>query len=99
MTGTVAFMTTDWISPAPPRGMSTSRYPLSFIIWLALSREVSSTRLIAFSGRPSAASAARMSCVRHMEEWNASLPPRRMQAEPALKQSAAASTVTLGRAS
>ena len=37
--------------------------------------------------------------VRHMEEWNASLPPRRMQAEPALKQSAAASTVTLGRAS
>ena len=32
-------------------------------------------------------------------EWNASLPPRRMQALPLLRHRAAASVVTLGRAS
>ena len=34
-----------------------------------------------------------------MFEWNASLPPRRITALPAIRQSAAASLVTLGRAS
>ena len=54
---------------------------------------------MAFSGRPQEASASRMIFVRHIEERKASLPPRRIQAEPALKHSAAASTVTFGRAS
>lgn len=99
MTGTRAFWTTDSIRPLPPRGMSTSRYPVSCMSAVALSRLVSCTRLTQPAGRPTDAMACRMSSVMAWLERKASLPPRRITALPALRHSAAASTVTLGRAS
>ena len=99
MTGTRAFSTTLRISPAPPRGMSTSRYSVRPISSLALSRLVSATRATQSRGSPASSRASRMTATMAELEWKASFPPRRMTALPDLRQRAAASTVTLGRAS
>lgn len=99
MTGTLASRATARISPAPPRGISTSTYPFRCISSFALSRLVSCTRLMQSSGSPTDSSAPRISAAAQRFDRMDSLPPRRMQTLPDLRQSAAASTVTLGRAS
>ena len=99
ITGTVAFSTTLLMSPAPPRGMSTSRYWFIFIIFVALSRLVSSQSITA-SGEISVSERAFfITSTRHLLEFIASLPPRRSTLLPLLRHKTAASTVTLGRAS
>ena len=91
--------TTERMSPPPPLGMSTSKYAFNRIRAVAVSLEVSSTSATQSSGSPAPASASRMTLVTALLDSKASLPPRRMTALPAFKQRAAASEVTLGRAS
>ena len=66
---------------------------------MAVARSVSSMRQTQFSSSPASASAARITLAMAVLERMASLPPRSMQALPLFKHSAAASEVTLGRAS
>ncbi len=60
-------------------------------------RSVVSTTCTAVCGSPASASPAAMACAMARLEWMASEPPRRMQALPDFRHSAAASAVTLGR--
>ena len=60
---------------------------------------VSSTSWIISGSKPALFTATRMRSARHLFEFIASLPPRRITALPLLRLSIAASTVTLGRAS
>ena len=99
MTGTLASFATARISPAPPRGISTSTYPSRCISSFAVSWLVSCTREMQSSGSPTEARAWRISSATHRLDRMASLPPRRMHTLPDFRHSAAASTVTLGRAS
>ena len=95
----LSWSTTERMSPPPPRGMSTSRYSVRFISSVALSRVVSWTRAMQSRGRPASSRASRMMATMAQLERKASLPPRRMTVLPDLRHRAAASTVTLGRAS
>ena len=99
ITGTLASFATARMRPAPPRGISTSTYPSRCISSLAVSWEVSCTREMQSAGRPACSRAWRISSVTQRLDRMASLPPRRMHTFPDLRHSAAASTVTLGRAS
>ena len=85
------------IRPAPPLGIRTSIYPLSFIISEAVSLEVSSTSCIISAGSPDFSTASRIIPQRHLFEFIASFPPLKITAFPDLRQSADASTVTFGR--
>ena len=96
MQGTVALLTQAFISPAPPRGISMSIYPFAFIKALALSREVSVTRFIAFSVIPADFKPFRKALTMAHAELNASLPPRSTHTLPLLRAKAAASLVTFG---
>ena len=96
ITGTLASLATVRISPAPPRGISTSTKCISS---LAVSWPVSWTKDTQSSGRPAEARAFRIKTVTARLERMASLPPRRIHTLPDLRHSAAASTVTFGRAS
>ena len=99
MTGTVALSTQARISPAPPRGMSRSTYPLAVISSCAEARVVSSTRHRASWGSPARERPRhRAETMAAAERW-ASFPQRSTQAEPAFRAKAAASLVTLGRLS
>ncbi len=99
ITGTRAFSVTERISPRPPRGISTSRVPRIRIMASAEARDVSVTSWTQSSGRPAVFSAARRTSATAALERTASLPPRSSTALPAFRQMAAASAVTLGRAS
>ena len=99
ITGTEEFSTTDLISPAPPLGISRSRRPLALIICVAESLLVSVTRLMQSSGNPASAREFLMELAMAILEFMASFPPRSTTALPALRHIAAASAVTLGRAS
>ena len=62
-------------------------------------RVVSCTSWMQSAGSPASSTAWRIASATAVFEWMASFPPRKMTALPAFKQSAAASAVTLGRAS
>ena len=59
MTGTAAFVTTDWIRSRPPRGIRTSTRPRARIRALAPSRPYWSTVWTASAGRPTDSRASR----------------------------------------
>ena len=58
MVGTIASRTTASISPAPPRGITTSTRPRAWIRWVTLARSALGSSCTASAGRPSPASAA-----------------------------------------
>ncbi len=60
MTGTVLFSTTERISPAPPRGISTSKYRFCFMSSIVASRDKSSTSSKQSGSIPHASSEARI---------------------------------------
>ena len=93
----VAWLVTARISPSPPRGMTTSMYSSSLSISATASRSVVGGTWTASRGSPASSRARCISPARNLLEWNASLPPRRMTALPALRQRMPASTVALGR--
>ena len=99
ITGTLDSRATVRMRPAPPRGISTSTYWSRCISSAAVSWLVSCTREMQSSGSPACRSAARISSTAQRLDRMASLPPRRMHTLPDFRHSAAASTVTLGRAS
>ena len=78
---------------------SKSRYPVRPIISTLEARLVSCTSCTLSSGKPTVLHASRSNSVIAILEWNASFPPRRITALPAIRHSAAASLVTFGRAS
>ena len=96
MTGTVAFFTTNCISPLPPRGIITSTY--SFIVSSSFTHSLSvdSISCKAFSSMPFALSASLITFAMAMLELIASLPPFNMTAFPVLKHSPKVSKVTFG---
>ena len=87
-----------FLSSSPPRGMTTSAVAGSAIS-AASSSCPPSTAVTASAGRPASASAARTTSVRTRFVCAAMREPRRMQALADFRHNAAASTVTLGRAS
>ena len=97
MTGTRASPLMRSISPLPPRGTITSTYSGMVISAPTAARSVVSSTCTASAGNPASASPAWMHAAIAVLEWNASEPPRRMQALPDFRHSAAASAVTLGR--
>jgi hypothetical protein len=99
ITGTLASFETRSIRPLPPRGTMTSTYSGMATRWLTASRSVVSTTCTAVSGSPAAASPSRTQAAIAWLARRASLPPRRIAALPDFRHSAAASAVTLGRAS
>ena len=62
MTGTLAVVTTRWISSRPPRGISTSILPRAPIMASAPSRPQASTEATASAGRPTDSRASRIRC-------------------------------------
>ena len=76
--------------PAPPRGIKRSTRPFAVIISFALSRVVSSIKLIISFGRAFSVSASRSASTIDLAELYASFPPRRTQAFPLLNARAAA---------
>ena len=99
MTGTVAFCTTAEMRPAPPLGISTSKYSFIFMNSVVTSRELSSIREMAFGLISKLPRALLMQATMASFELAASLPPFRITALPVLKQSPKASAVTFGLAS
>ena len=97
MTGIREVSTTLRISPWPPRGMIRSTLRSSRSSQSIASRSVTGTMPMASSGMPVSRAASRSSPASARLARIASEPPRRITAFPALRQSAAASTVTLGR--
>ncbi len=90
--------------PAGPRDLVLERdlpcRPCSSLSSSATAwRSVVASTWAASTGRPAPARASWMMAQRAALEWKASDPPRRMQALPDFRQSTAASTVALGRAS
>ena len=81
----------------PPRGMRQSMRPRRRMKATAVSCEVSSTRATASAGRPAFSTARRRMPTMAWFEARAEAEPRRKAAFPALRQSPAASLVTLGR--
>ena len=99
MTGTRASFITASINPLPPRGTMTSTTSGEATSRGTSARSVVWTSCTAASGSPAASSPARMQRAIAWLLCRASLPPRRMAALPDLRHKAAASAVTLGRAS
>ena len=100
ITGTVDSSTTDRISPAPPRGISTSTRPRARISALTASWRSPGTSWTTSAGRPAAPAAVPQH--RHdggVAGAGAATSPRSSTALPDLRQIPAASAVTLGRAS
>ena len=64
ITGTLALVTTDWISSRPPRGIRTSTRPRARIRALAPSRPYWSTVCTASAGRPTESRASRSTVTR-----------------------------------
>jgi hypothetical protein len=85
------------ISDGPPRGMRQSTLSRWRMNSTAASRDVSSTRTRASSGRPTLASASRSTPAMATFERIAPDEPRRNAALPDLRHRAKASLVTLGR--
>lgn len=99
MTGTVDSSTTVRMSEAPPRGISTSTMPRARISSRTDSRLSPGTSCTASAGRPAPPTASRTTVTRALFEADAEEEPRSSTALPDFRQSAAASTVTFGRAS
>jgi hypothetical protein len=99
MTGTLAFWTTDWIRPCPPRGMRTSTFPRAAMSAFAPSRPYSSTLWTQSTGSFTSARESRMMPTRARLDSSAAEPPRSSTALPDFRAIPAMSTVTLGRAS
>ncbi len=99
MTGTVDSSTTVRIREAPPRGMSTSTRPRARISSRTESRLSPGTSCTASAGSPDPPTASRSTRTSAVLEAYADEEPRSSTALPDLRQSAAASTVTFGRAS
>ncbi len=99
MTGTVDSSTTVRISPAPPRGMMRSTMPRSRSSALTESWSTPGTRLTTSAGSPTLSAALRRTAISAVLLWYAEPLPRSSATLPLLRQSPAASTVTLGRAS
>ena len=85
--------------PLPPRGTITSTNSGMAISSPTAARSVVSMTCTAAAGRPAASSPARTQAAIAWLQCRASLPPRRIAALPLFRHSAAASAVTLGRAS
>ena len=98
-TGTVEFITALFMSRAPPRGTMRSMYSRSLSMRSTVSWLGSSTRQTASGVTPLASSDSRMTRTSAAFDSYAEELPRRSIALPALKASAAASTVTFGLAS
>ncbi len=98
ITGTWLLRTTVSISPAPPRGMSTSTRPRAAISSLVTSRGPG-TSWIASLGRSASASPARSASTTAALLSAAEDEPRSSAALPDFRQIPPASAVTLGRAS
>ena len=99
MTGTVATPLSAAFSPSPPRGMIRSTTPACVASSASSSRPPPATRAIAPVGRPAAVAASAATAASTALECAAELEPRRTTALPDVRHSAAASMVTLGRAS
>ena len=97
--GIAASAATRRTSSAPPRGTTRSMY--SFMASISPTRllSVESTNWTASTGAPDASIPSLTTDARTELEASASLPPFSITALPDLKQSAAMSTVTLGRLS
>ena len=99
ITGTALSVTTRRISPAPPRGIITSRSPVRFIITPTASRLALSMNCSAPFGIPAFSAASTRTRLTARFDCSASEPPRKRTAFPDFRQRAAASAVTFGRAS
>ena len=86
------------LSSSPPRGMTTSAAAGSAMNWASRSR-LSGSACTASAGSPASVSPSRTTSSSAAFECTASREPRSRQALPDLTHRAAASTVTLGRAS
>jgi hypothetical protein len=98
ITGTVDSVTTVWISPAPPRGISTSTSPRACISSLTAARSPG-TPWITSAGSPASTTASRSTAMISSFDDAAEDDPRSSTALPDLRQIPAASAVTFGRAS
>src|SRR5205085_10461297 len=99
ITGTVESSTTDLISDAPPRGMSTSTLPRARISSLTESRDDASRSWTASAGSPAEETADRRIATIAALDCAADDDPRSSTALPDFRHSPAASAVTFGRAS
>ena len=99
MTGTVATPLSAFFSPSPPRGMMRSTTPFWVASSASSSRPPPATRTIAPSGMPALSAASAAMDARTALECAADDEPRSTIALPDFRHSAAASIVTLGRAS
>ncbi len=99
ITGTVDCSTTVRISDAPPRGMTTSTRPRARSSSVTESRVSPGTSCTASAGNPLSAKASRKTLTSAVFDDLAEEEPRSSTALPDFRHSAAASTVTLGRAS
>ena len=98
MTGTVDSRTTRSISAAPPRGMTTSTSPRAFSSSPTDARSAGSSSTKP-AGSPAFSPASVSTATSALLVRYADAEPRSSAALPLLRQSPAASTVTLGRAS
>ncbi len=96
MVGTIASRTTASISPAPPRGITTSTRPRAWIRWVTLARSSAGSSCTASSGSCSVSSAARNANTSAELECTADELPRSSTALPDLSVNPNASTVTFG---
>ena len=96
MTGIFDCSTTARMSDSPPRGMHRSMRLSSWRRCFTASRLVVLMSCMVFGSRADSLSACWMMFAMAVFECSASLPPRRMVALPAFRQSAAASAVTFG---
>ncbi len=99
ITGTVDSSTTERISPAPPRGISTSTWPRARISAFTLSWLSPGTSWTTSGSSPAEAAASRSTATIAALLDRALELPRSSTALPDLRQMPAASAVTLGRAS
>ena len=99
MTGTFECSTQWRMSPAPPRGISTSTTPCSCMSASVAARSVDSMAPMQPAGMPAATAASCSTAAMRAFECAAKLPPRSTAALPDFRQMPAASAVTFGRAS
>ena len=96
MVGTIASRTTASISPAPPRGITTSTRPRAWIRCVTLARSSLGSSCTASALRFSIASASRSAVTSAALDRAADELPRSSTALPDLSVSPNASTVTFG---
>ena len=99
MTGTVATPLSAAFRPSPPRGMMRSTMPVWVASSASSSRPPPATSDIAPGGSPAAVAASAATAASTALECAAELDPRSTTALPDFRHRAAASMVTLGRAS